>query len=110
MSALKRESEMVFDAPRGRFDFDKPENITDMTDLYRQSNRTTWKNSIIRRVSRKPLDQDNKKLKNQLLAKFCHPSCDMKFFDPSEKVEGLCFKSTIQRNLKHKAPSVMAQL
>ena len=34
MSALKPEAEMVSEASRGRYDFDKPENITD---LYRQS-------------------------------------------------------------------------
>ena len=37
LSALKPEAEMVSEASRGRYDFDKPENITD---LYQQSNRT----------------------------------------------------------------------
>ena len=36
-SALKPEAEMVSEASRGRYDFDKPVNITD---LYQQSNRT----------------------------------------------------------------------
>ena len=36
LSALKPEAEMISKAFRGRYDFDKPENITD---LYRQSNR-----------------------------------------------------------------------
>ena len=40
LSALKPEAEMVSDASRGRYDFEKPENITD---LYRQSNQTNWK-------------------------------------------------------------------
>ena len=31
---------MISEASRGRYDFDKPENITN---LYRQSNRTNWK-------------------------------------------------------------------
>ena len=35
LAALKPETEMVSEASRGRYDFDKPENITD---LYRQSN------------------------------------------------------------------------
>ena len=46
LSALKPEAEMVSEASRERYDFDKPENVTD---LYRQSNRT-WqieKNSVI---------------------------------------------------------------
>ena len=33
----KPKAEMVSEAPRGRYDFDKPENITDH---HRQSNRT----------------------------------------------------------------------
>ena len=37
-SALKTKAEMVSEASRGRDDFDKPENITD---LCRQSNRTS---------------------------------------------------------------------
>ena len=37
LSALKPEAEMISEAFRGCYDFDKPENITD---LYRQSNRT----------------------------------------------------------------------
>ena len=37
LSALKPEAEMVSEASRGRYDFDKPENITD---LYWQANRT----------------------------------------------------------------------
>ena len=32
----------------------------------------------------------------------------MKFADPREKCESLCFKPSTQRNLKHKAPSVRA--
>ena len=43
---------MVSEAPRGRYDFDKPENITD---LYRQSNQTKWKNNFIWSY-RKPLE------------------------------------------------------
>ena len=34
---------MVSDASRGPYDFAKPENITDMTDFYWQSNRTNLK-------------------------------------------------------------------
>ena len=64
------------------------------------------KNSIIRSY-RKPFDS---KLKIQRLAEFCHLSCDMKFADPHENFESLCFKPTTQRNLKHKAPSVRALL
>ena len=45
-------------------------------------------------------------LKIQFLAEFCHPSCDLKFADPGEKCESLCFKPMTQRNLKHTAPSV----
>ena len=37
-SALKPEAEMASEASRGRYDLDKPENITDR---YRQSNQTT---------------------------------------------------------------------
>ena len=37
LSALKLEAEMVSEASRGHYDFDKSENIID---LYRQSNRT----------------------------------------------------------------------
>ena len=40
LSALKPKAEMVSEASRGRYDCDKPENITD---LYRQSNQTNWK-------------------------------------------------------------------
>ena len=76
MSALKPGAEMVSEASRGRYDFDKPENITD---LYRQSNRSTQKNSVIRSY-RKPLEP-GLKLKIQLLAEFCHPSCNIKFVD-----------------------------
>ena len=32
----------------------------------------------------------------------------MKFADPREKFESLCFKPTTQRSLKHKVPSVSA--
>ena len=71
---------MVSEAPRGRYDLDKPENITDR---YRQSNWTTWKNRVIR-ISWKPLEP-GLKLKIQLLAEFCHPSCDTKFADSCEK-------------------------
>ena len=88
---------MVSEASRGRYDFDN---------LYRQSNQTNWKNDVIRSYW-KPLELDLK-LKIQLLAEFCHPSCDMKFADPLEKFESLCFKPTTQRNLKHKAPCVRA--
>ena len=76
LSALKPEAEMISEASRGCYDFDKPENITD---LYRHSNRTNWKNSVIRSY-RKPLES-GLKLKIQLLAEFCHPSCDKKFAD-----------------------------
>ena len=102
-SALKPEDEMVSEASRGRYDLDKPENITDR---YRQSNRTTWKNSVIR-IPRKPLEP-GLKLKIHLLVEFCHPSCDMNFADPREKSESLCIKPMTQRNLKHRAPSVRA--
>ena len=68
---------MASEASRGRYDLDKPENITGH---YRQSNQTTWKNSVIR-ITRKPLER-GLKLKINLLAKFCHPSCDMNFADP----------------------------
>ena len=91
---------MVSESSRGHYDFDKPENITD---LYSQSNRTNWKN----RSYRMPLEP-GLKLKIQLLAEFCHPSCDMKFADPREKFESLRFKPTTQRNLKHKVPNVTA--
>ena len=103
LSELKPEAEMVSEASRGRYDFNKPENITD---LYRQSHRTNWKHSVIRRYQ-KPLEA-GLKLKIQLLAEFCHPPCDMKFVDPRQKFESLCYKPTTQRNLKHKAPSVRA--
>ena len=39
--ALKPKAEMVSEASRGCYDFDKPENITDLS--YWQSNRTNWK-------------------------------------------------------------------
>ena len=71
---------MVSEAPRGAMTFDKTENVTDR---YRQSNRTTWKNSVIR-ITWKPLEPGLKH-QIQLLAKFCHPLCDMKFADPREK-------------------------
>ena len=103
LSALKPEAEMASEASRGRYDLDKPENITGR---YRQSNRTSWKNGVIR-ITQKPLEP-SLKLKIQLLAEFCHPSCDMNFADPREKCESLCFKPTTQRNLKHPAPSVRA--
>ena len=64
------------------------------------------KNSVIR-ITQKPLEPDLK-LKIQLLAEFCHPSCDMNFADFREKCESLCIISTTQRNLKHPAPSVRA--
>ena len=66
------------------------------------------KNSVIR-ITRKQLEP-GLKIKNQLLAEFCHPPCDMKFADPCENFETLCFKPVTQRNLKHKAPSVRALL
>ena len=69
LSALKPRALVASKAPRGCYDFDKPENITD---LYRQSNQTTWKNSVIRSY-RKPLEP-GWKLKIQLLAEFCPPS------------------------------------
>ena len=94
LSALKPEVEMAYKASRGRYDLDKPENITGH---YRQSNRTTWKNSVIR-ITRKPLER-SLKLKIQLLAEFCHPSCDMNFADPHQKCESLWIKPTTQRNL-----------
>ena len=103
LSALKPEADMASEASRGRYDLDKPENITGH---YRQSNRTSWKNSVIR-ITRKPLEPDLK-LKIQLLAEFCHPSCDMNFADSREKCESLCIIPTTQRNLKHPAPSVRA--
>ena len=105
LSALKPEAEMASEASRGRYDLDKPENITGR---FRQSNRTSWKNSVIR-ITRKSLEL-GLKLKIQLLAEFCHPSCDMNFADPREKCESLCVKPTTQRNLKHPAPSVRALL
>ena len=40
LSVLKPEAEMVSEASRGCYDLDKHENITN---LYRQSNRTNWK-------------------------------------------------------------------
>ena len=64
------------------------------------------KNSVIRSYWKSL--EPSLKLKIQLLAEFCHPSCDMKFADPCEKFESMCFKPTTQRNLKHKAPSVRA--
>ena len=94
---------MASEASRGHYDLDKPENITGH---YRQSNRTSWKSSVIR-ITRKPLEP-GLKLKIQLLAEFCHPSCDMNFADPREKCESLCIKPTTQRNLKHPGPSVRA--
>ena len=66
----------------------------------------SWKNSVIR-ITRKPLEPDLK-LKIQLLAEFCHPSCDMNFADPRKQCESLCIKPTTQRNLKHPVPSVRA--
>ena len=56
-------------------------------------------------ITRNPLEP-GLKLKIQLLAKFCHPSCDMKLADPREKFESL--KPTTQRKLEHKALSVRA--
>ena len=91
--------------PEGAMTLTKPENITD---LYRQSNRTNWKISVTR-ITQKP-SEPGLKLKIQLLDKFCHPRCDIKFADPHLKFESLCFKPTTQRNLKHKAPSVRALL
>ena len=81
---------------RGRYDLNKPENITDR---YRQSNRTTLKKNSVIRITRKPLEP-GLKLKIHLLAKFCHPSCDMKFTDPREKSESLCFKTNDTKELK----------
>ena len=103
LSAVKPEAEMVSEAPRGRYDFDKPENIT--TSIGNQIGQIEKKCVIS--ITRKPLEP-GLNLKIQLLAEFCHPSCDMKFADPCEKFESLCFKPTTQRNLKHKAPSVRA--
>ena len=94
LSALKSEAEMASEASRRRYDLDKPENITGH---YLQSNRTTWKNSVIR-ITRKPLAR-GLKLKIQLLAEFCHPSCDMNFADPRQKCESLWIKPTTQTNL-----------
>ena len=84
LSALKPEAEMASEASRGSYDLDKPENITAR---YRQSNWTCWKNSVIR-ITQKPLEP-GLKLKIQLLAEFCHPSCDTNFADPREKCESL---------------------
>ena len=52
LSALNPEAEMASEVSRRRYDLDKPENITGH---YRQSNRTTWKNSVFR-ITRKPLE------------------------------------------------------
>ena len=102
LSALKPEDEMVSEASWGCYDLDKPENIKAH---YRQSNRTTWKNSVIR-ITQTQLEP-GLKLKIQLLAHFCHPSCDMKFADPHENSESLCIKPMTQRNLK--TPSAKCQ-
>ena len=103
LSALKLEAAMISEASRGCYDFDKPENIKD---LYRQSNWTNWKNSVIR-LTRKPLEP-GLKLEIQLLAVFFHPSCDINFAGTREKLKCLNFKPMTQRNLKHKALSVRA--
>ena len=76
LSALNPRAPVVSDHSRGRYDFDKPKNITD---VYPQSNQTNWKTSVIRSYQ-KPLGP-GLMLEIQLRAEFCHPSCDLKFAD-----------------------------
>ena len=94
LSALKPEAEMASEASRGRYDLDKPENITGH---YRNQIGQLEKNSVIR-ITQKPLER-GLKFKIQLFAEFCHPSCDMNFADPRQKCESLWIKPTTQTNL-----------
>ena len=77
--ALKSRALVASKAPKGCYDFDKPENI---------GNKKKWKkNTAIWRYW-KPLEPCLK-LKIQLLAKFVHPACDIKFADTHEQLESL---------------------
>ena len=93
---------MVSEVSRGRFDFydfDKPENTTN---LYWQSNwpKLKKKKSVIRSY-RKPLEPG-------FLPSIVHPACDIKFAGTCERLESLYFKPATRRNLKHEEPSVRA--
>ena len=102
MSALKPKAEMVSEAPRECYDFDKPKNIGPLSAI---------KSDKLKKLSHHDNSETLEpglKLKIQLLAEFCHSSRDMKFTDPREKFESLCFKPTTRRNLKHKVLSVRA--
>ena len=103
---LKPRAPVASKAPRGRCDFEKPENNTD---LYRQSkkkkkkktqNSATWS-------YQKPLEPGFK-LKIQLLVEFCSPSgwCKIRWYP--WMVGKSVFQTNDTKELKNKAPSVRA--
>ena len=95
---------MASKAFKGHYDLEKAENITD---LYGKSNKEIEKKiapaGVIRSHSARLKAQDP-----SFLPSFVHPACDIKFADTREELESLGVKSTTQRNLEHKAPSVRA--